>query len=916
MTSSHRLRAAGPGGFRALALLVAAGALLGGCGGEPPPAADVTTVSSGLNLSVPGRGSGLLWRTSNGELHLWDMASSTSYQDFLLGAPSSIWQTVGTGDFNNDGAGDILWIDGQDRALSEWDLNDTQVSVMTPATSNAPIMVGGGPPLVGDLDGDGISDVIWRGIARFSQPYPLPPIIKNTALTWMMTAGSTVPRSTSTVSSSTDIVQAVGNFDGDSLHRADLLHRTNNVNMSVTLGGGGSITLPTVSVDWVVKGVGDFNGDQTSDILWYNNNSGDVSIWQMQGGRLAANPVPGGAAPSTGWTIQGVGDVDHDGISDIIWRHSSGWVSIWMMSGPGTVREFGGWISVPTTTTFAGVIELGPPPVPTNVSIANETFKNGHAMINVTFNAVRGADQVEVWENVGGGLIYSQRVPYYPLAGTVRTAAIDTTMLRGGTGACFQLRAWEQGRVSGFASSICASGLPQPIPSLDWEVQDQFGRDDDGDGAIDTRPSQQVLTAVRTQRFPITLDACGSYDPAGGTITGYTWRIQLPTGPATVAGSLCKTSDVTAFPQGQFAASLTIMTADGRSATTTGTIYVRNYLIVSMGDSYASGEGEPVVDAVWQNVTLTAPAYWGPRYDGYCHRSANSGPARAALALERSDPHSSVTFLSTACSGGVIANIIDTPQATDSGTLPLAQFQDVQTQLCTNVQPTGFPASCTPSQMPPIDALLVSIGGNDVHFSDIIMTCAEEPNPAAPFSCSNDAWFLRTEQAALAALPGKLGNLVTKLAGLNAPRVYITEYPDSIHQDAGTVCDEVVLENAIGGVSDATIGHDDLVWAAGFIHQVDVAILTAAGAAPGWTYVGGLETAFATHGYCTADHWTNHYAESLNKQADIKGTMHPNIEGANAYAAQILGALSASGIGSPGASSFIPPGKVLWRPPL
>jgi len=44
--------------------------------------------------------------------------------------------------------------------------------------------------------------------------------------------------------------------------------------------------------------------------------------------------------------------------------------------------------------------------------------------------------------------------------------------------------------------------------------------------------------------------------------------------------------------------------------------------------------------------------------DQRCDRSGYSGPAQAALALEAADPHTSVTFISFACSGASL----NTPQ--------------------------------------------------------------------------------------------------------------------------------------------------------------------------------------------------------------------------------------------------------------
>jgi hypothetical protein len=66
-----------------------------------------------------------------------------------------------------------------------------------------------------------------------------------------------------------------------------------------------------------------------------------------------------------------------------------------------------------------------------------------------------------------------------------------------------------------------------------------------------------------------------------------------------------------------------------------------DYLVVSIGDSVASGEGNP--DA-------TPHTWLEPR----CHRSLRSGAALAARAVELGDRHSVVTFVPLACSGATI----------------------------------------------------------------------------------------------------------------------------------------------------------------------------------------------------------------------------------------------------------------------
>src|SRR5207248_2886904 len=93
------------------------------------------------------------------------------------------------------------------------------------------------------------------------------------------------------------------------------------------------------------------------------------------------------------------------------------------------------------------------------------------------------------------------------------------------------------------------------------------------------------------------------------------------------------------------------------------------------------------------------------------HRSTLAGPALAAARLEDSDPHSSVTFVHLACSGATVKN-------------GLLGFYDGAEKLDNERPPAQVGVL---SQMlhvrPKLDALTMSIGGNDVRFSNIIKNC-------------------------------------------------------------------------------------------------------------------------------------------------------------------------------------------------
>ena len=139
--------------------------------------------------------------------------------------------------------------------------------------------------------------------------------------------------------------------------------------------------------------------------------------------------------------------------------------------------------------------------------------------------------------------------------------------------------------------------------------------------------------------------------------------------------------------------------------TTSTTIQVKDVLIVSIGDSYASGEGNPVVPA--NESPDGAEWAYSPdpamdRQNADAHRSTVSGPAEFALELQEENPHEAVTFVSVANSGASISQGLLGP-----------------------MRSIGNPAVQLPAEISevkqiigkrPINVLTLSVGANDIGF--------------------------------------------------------------------------------------------------------------------------------------------------------------------------------------------------------
>lgn len=136
-------------------------------------------------------------------------------------------------------------------------------------------------------------------------------------------------------------VAGIGYFPGLSTPNALVLQSATTNQVAFWFVGGsdgktitnGAFLTATPATDWKVVGVGDFNLDGKSDLVFQNQTTGQVNVWFMNG-----YAYQGGATlaitPLAGWKVVGVGDFNKDGFPDLLFQNqTSGQLAIWYLNG-------------------------------------------------------------------------------------------------------------------------------------------------------------------------------------------------------------------------------------------------------------------------------------------------------------------------------------------------------------------------------------------------------------------------------------------------------------------------------------------------------------------------------------------------------------------------------------------------------
>ncbi len=224
----------------------------------------------------------------------WIMADGQWGASAGPGSHPSGYNVALTGDWTGDGTDGILWFNPSNGDADEWQLSNTQWSASVDlgthpanATDGASYQIAGTDGAT-DFAGNGIDDVLW-----------------------------TSTNSDGTIA--TDIWE---------------------------LGSDGkwanSVSPGNHPAGYSVAGTGDWTGNGTDGILWFNPSNGDTDEWQLSGGKWAAS-VDLGTHPANSdgnsYQVAGTGDFFDSGRDGVLWTsvNSDGTVAtdIWELDSSG-----------------------------------------------------------------------------------------------------------------------------------------------------------------------------------------------------------------------------------------------------------------------------------------------------------------------------------------------------------------------------------------------------------------------------------------------------------------------------------------------------------------------------------------------------------------------------------------------------
>lgn len=326
----------------------------------------------------------------------------------------------------------------------------------------------------------------------------------------------------------------------------------------------------------------------------------------------------------------------------------------------------------------------------------------------------------------------------------------------------------------------------------------------------------------------------------------------------------------------------------------------RTFRVALMGDSFAAGEGSPNLSG----------ARWS---SNPCHRSNENGRSAALRRLQADIagaarvPANRVQFIDVACSG-----------ATINGSILGENYRGVIPLTTTGPGPVGAPLDSQLTQVKrwlngaPLDALVISVGGNDIGFGRVVVKCM---SPLA--TCKDDraletvirrGAFGDSETVGLDFLKGAYEDMKARFdAELKPKAVYLVGVPNPVKDQDGRHCHRyddgvgIMPSNfldplnhpfvmfaglsTLGTVSTAEFDRGEAKWVEDtLVNPLNEKLASIASdfRSSNWKFV-RLDFMTRHHGFCAKAPWFHTFKTSLQTQRDFNGIAHPNRNGYQVY---------------------------------
>ncbi len=419
-----------------------------------------------------------------------------------------------------------------------------------------------------DFDGDGDGDLLWHNIQTGDlNIWKMDGSTIETVITDVITPAQRV--------AAPWFIQNISDYNRDG--NPDLLwYNQQTGKVSLTLMNGfkylSAIPVQQVSdLNWKIEAVANFAGDPQKSIFWRNQQTGATVLWRMTDTRVTSNITLKVAQKDLAWQVKTTADLNGDGTSDLVWQNqATNAIAVWYMQRSGIV----GGVFLPTPG--AGFKITG-----------SADFNRDGINDLLLQNTLTGQNQVWYFQQSPTGITYGSSA-YLPNSTRTQRFLGTSQLTKNGAPSLLwlnetdgSLTTWEVG-TSNYGNSIA---LPT-LSNLDIQILDTVDLNRDGKSEVLVR--NKVTNAIELGDF-----SSQTYSPISTLPTlDQTW-VYRGTGDTDGDG----TRDI--YWQQQTTGNLAIWRMNGGQYVDTVPVVINNstWKLDQIGDF----DGDGKADLLWRN---------------------------------------------------------------------------------------------------------------------------------------------------------------------------------------------------------------------------------------------------------------------------------------------------------------------------